>query len=103
MGLEEGCSKGVIFQVRLNGQTHFEIFTDTFEWKEGAISLAAFAGQPLLLELVTDSAADTGCDWAHWADLHITAVPNPDANLDGQINVLDLIVVASSFTERPAQ
>ena len=77
MGLEEGCSKGVIFQVRLNGQTHFEIFTDTFEWKEGAISLAAFAGQPLLLELVTDPAADTGCDWAHWADLHITAVAQP--------------------------
>ncbi len=101
MGLEEGCSKGVIFQVRLNGQTHFETFTDTFEWKEGTISLATFAGQPLLLELVTDPAADTGCDWAHWADLHITATPNPDANLDGRINVLDLIVVASSFNEQP--
>ena len=101
MGLEEGCSKGVIFQVRLNGQTHFETFTDTFEWKEGTISLAAFASQPLLLELVTDPAADTGCDWAHWADLHITAAPNPDVNLDGRINVLDLIVVASSFGEQP--
>ena len=101
MGLEEGCSKGVIFQVRLNGQTHFETFTDTFEWKEGTISLAAFAGQPLLLELVTNPAADTGCDWAHWADLLITAAPNPDANLDGRINVLDLITVAHSLGQQP--
>ena len=101
MGLEEGCSKGVIFQVRLNGQTHFETSTDTFEWKEGTISLTAFTGQPLLLELVTDPAAGTGCDWAHWADLRITAALNPDANLDGRINVLDLILVASSFGEQP--
>ena len=57
------------------------------------------------MELVTDPAqesiAGANCDWAHWADLHITASPNPDANLDGRINVLDLIVVASSFNERP--
>ena len=100
-GLEAGCSEGVLFQVRINGQTHSEIFTDTFEWKEGNISLSAFAGQPLLLELVTDPSGSSNCDWAHWADLRITAVPNPDANLDGEINVLDLIVVASSFNEQP--
>ena len=33
------------------------------------------------------------------ADLRIIA--NPDANLDGRINILDLIVVANSFGERP--
>ncbi len=99
VGLEEGCSKGVLFEVRLNGQVYSEIFKDTFEWTDGSISLAAFAGQPLLLELVTTGG--TGCDWAYWADLHITAAPNPDANLDGRINVLDLIVVASSFGEQP--
>ena len=100
-GLEEGCSEGVLFQVRLNGQPHSEIFTDTFEWKEGNISLSAFAGQPVLLELVTDPSGSSNCDWAHWADLHIIAAPNPDANLDGQINVLDLIVVAQHFDEQP--
>ena len=104
-GVKEGCSRGVLFQVWLNGQPYSEIFTDTFDWKEGSISLSAFAGQPLLLELVTDPAEelDSGadCDWAHWADLLITAEPNPDANLDGRINVLDLIVVASSFNEQP--
>ncbi len=103
--LQEGCSKGVLFQVRLNGQPYFETFKDTFDWTDGSISLSAFAGQPLLLELVTDPAdsgsAGANCDWASWTDLHIIAAPNPDANLDGQINILDLILVASSFGEEP--
>ena len=58
----------------------------------------------MLLELVTDPAqegsAGANCDWAQWADLHITATPNPDANLDGQVNVLDLITVAQSLGEQ---
>ena len=101
VGLPEGCSDGFVFQVLLNGQTYFEVSKDTFDWTNGSISLSAFAGQPLLLELVTDPAGDTACDWAHWADLLITAAPTPDANLDGRINILDLIVVASSFGEQP--
>ena len=102
-GLVEGCSNGVLFQVRLNGQVHSEIFKDTFDWTDDSISLSQFAGQPLLLELVTDPAEESGaiCDWAFWADLHITADPNPDANLDGRVNILDLIVVAQSFGEQP--
>ena len=99
------CSEGVVFQVRLNGQTYFDTFKDTLDWTDDSISLSQFAGQPLLLELVTDPAeagsAGPDCDHAHWADLHITAAPNPDANLDGEINVLDLILVASSFGEEP--
>ncbi len=99
------CSKGVVFQVRLNGQTYFDTFKDTFDWTEGSISLSQFAGQSVLLELVTDPAEEGGaganCDSAHWTDLHITAAPNPDANLDGRINILDLILVASSFGEQP--
>ena len=105
MGLREGCSKGVLFQIRLNGQTYFEAFRDAFNWTDGSISLSEFAGQPLLLELVTDPAeegsAGANCDRAHWADLHITTGLNPDANLDGQVNILDLIVVAGSFGEQP--
>ena len=105
VGLNEGCSKGVLFQIRLNGQTYFEAFKDTFDWTDGSISLSEFTSQPVLLELVTDPAQEgsggSDCDWVFWADLHITASPNPDANLDGRINVLDLIVVASSFNEQP--
>ena len=105
VGLHEGCSKGVLFQIRLNGQTYFEAFKDTFDWTDGSISLSAFAGQPVLLELVTDPAqedeAGADCDWAFWADLHITASPNPDANLDGRVNILDLITVAHSLGQQP--
>ena len=105
MGLHEGCSKGVVFEVRLNGQPYFEIFKDTFDWTDDSISLSAFAGQPLLLELATDPAQEgsggSNCDWAFWADLYITAAPNPDTNLDGRINVLDLILVAQHFNEQP--
>ena len=105
VGLNEGCSKGILFQIRLNGQTYFEAFKDTFDWTDSSISLSAFAGQPVLLELVTDPAEEAGggsdCDWAFWADLHITAAPNPDANLDGRVNVLDLITVAQSLGQQP--
>ena len=102
-GLYEGCSDGVVFQVRLNGQAHLKFFKDTFDWTDGSISLSQFAGQPLLLELVTDPGQEgsNSCDWAFWADLHITAAPNPDANLDGQINILDLITVAQSLGQQP--
>ena len=104
-GIQGVVSQGVVFEVRLNGQTYFEIFKTTFDWTDDNISLSQFAGQPVLLELVTDPAqegsAGSTCDQAHWADLHITAVPNPDANLDGRVNVLDLILIASSFGEQP--
>ena len=105
MGLHEGCSKGVLFQIRLNGQPYFEAFKDTFDWTDDSISLSAFAGQSVLLELVTDPAHEAGagadCDSAFWGDLRINAAPNPDTNLDGRINVLDLIVVAQHFNEQP--
>ena len=43
---------------------------DTFDWTDGSLSLAAFAGQPVLLELVTDPGQYDGSgadyDWAHW-------------------------------------
>ncbi len=101
MGLHEGCSNGVLFQARLNGQTYFETFKDTFDWTDSSISLSQFAGQPLLLELVTDPGGNTDCDWAFWGDLHITAAPNPDSNLDGRVNILDLITVAQSLGQQP--
>ena len=95
------CSNGVLFQGLLNGQNRFEHLIESPNWVDAHLSLSEFAGQTVLLELVTDPNGSNSCDWAHWADLHITAAPNPDANLDGQINVLDLILVASSFGEQP--
>ena len=105
MGLTEGCSQGVTFRVLLNGEARFEYFKNTFDWTEGGVSLGDFSGKPVLLELVTDPAQSglygANCDRSSWGDLLITAAPNPDANHDGQINVLDLIVVASSLGEQP--
>ena len=93
------CTTGVKFQVVVNGQTQFEHATSLVGETDAQLSLSEFAGETVLLELVTDPDGNAGCDGSDWADLFITTGLNPDANLDGQINVLDLILVASSLGE----
>jgi len=78
MGLQDGGSDsvffdGVFFKVLVNGETQFEHFSDTFRWENTNISLSEFAGETVLLELLTDSSETSNYDWAHWADLFITA------------------------------
>ena len=54
--------------------------------------------------MITDPNGSNSCDWAHWADLLITAEepePNGDVNQDGIVNVLDMIVVAQNFGQEP--
>ena len=105
MVLQEGCSNGVLFQVLLNGQKRFEHLIESPNWVDAELSLAEFAGQTVLLELITDPADSrywgANCDWAHWVDPRIIAEPNGDVNQDGTVNVLDLILVASNFGEQP--
>ena len=96
-----GCSTGIKFQVRLNGQTRFEHATSLLGWTDAKLSLSEFAGETVLLELVTDPDGSAGCDRSAWADLFITTGLNPDANIDGEINVLDLIIVAGSLGQEP--
>ena len=99
MGLQEGCSQGVTFRVLLNGETRFDYFKNTFDWTDGSVSLGDFAGQPLLLELVTDPAQSgsggANCDWASWGDPLITFYA--DANADGVIDVFDLVIVSKQL------
>ena len=98
------CSNGVLFQVLLNGQSRFEHLIESPDWIGADLSLFEFAGQTVLLELVTDPNGSNSCDWAHWADLLITAEesePNGDVNQDGIVNVLDMIFVAQSFGQKP--
>ena len=98
------CSDGVLFQVLLNGQKRFEHLIEVADWVDMALPLSEFAGQPVLLELVTDPNGSNSCDWAHWADLLITAEEsesNGDVNQDGIINVLDMIFVAQNFGQEP--
>ena len=104
MGLQKGCSDGVFFKVLVNGETQFERFADTFKWEDANISLSRYEGETMLLELVTDSGETVSCDWAHWADLFITAKgveSSGDVNQDGTINILDVILVAQNLGQKP--
>ena len=57
----------------------------------------------MLLELITDPGENYNCDWAHWADLLITAEgvkSSGDVNQDGIVNVLDIILVAQNLGQK---
>ncbi len=74
MGLpDKNCSlDGLFFKVFINGVQRFEHFAfNTPGWRDAQVSLSDFAGETVLLELVTDSVESATCDWAHWADLRI--------------------------------
>ena len=106
MGLldENARSDGVSFQVLLNGQNRFERFTKDPGWTDAEISLSEHAGEPVLLELVTDSGGSDNWDWAHWADLFITAgevKSSEDVNQDGIINILDIVLVGQNLGQKP--
>ena len=106
MGLPDtSCSiDGLFFKVLLNGQVRFKHFAfNEPGWVDGRISLSEFAGETVLLELVTDSGETISCDWAHWADLFITAKgveSSGDVNQDGIVNVLDIILVAQNLGQK---
>ena len=106
MGLlsENADSDGVSFAVLLNGQNLFERFTKAPGWTDAQILLSEYAGETVLLELVTDSGQKNDWDQAHWADLFITAEgvePSGDVNQDGTVNILDIILVAQSLGQKP--
>lgn len=108
MGLPDtSCSiDGVFFKVILNGQVRFEhLGFNEPGWVDRSISLSEFAGETVLLELVTDSGETVSCDWAHWADLFITAEgsePYGDVNQDGTVNILDLVLVGQNLGRNPS-
>ena len=108
MGLpDEKCSiDGVVFKVLLNGQNRFErLGFNEPGWVDMRIPLTEFAGETVLLELVTDSGETVSCDWAHWADLFITAKgveSSGDVNQDGIVNILDIILVAQNLGQKPS-
>ena len=91
-------------KVLLNGQIRFEHFAfNELGWVDAHISLSEFAGETVLLELVTDSGETVSCDWAHWADLLITAKgveSSGDINQDGTINILDLVLVGQNLGKK---
>lgn len=104
MGLQDGCSDGVFFKVLVNGETQSGHFADTFRWEDANISFSEFAGETVLLELMTDSGETSFCDWAHWGDLFIAAKgveSSADVNQDGVVNALDIILIAENLGQKP--
>ena len=104
MRLTNPCTTGVKFQVIVNGETQFEHATSLVGWTDAQLSLSEFADETVLLELITDPDGLAGCDGADWGNLLITVAESAlagDVNSDGQVNVLDLILVASSFGQKP--
>ena len=106
MGLldEEARSDGVTFEVLLNGQKRFERFIKTPGWTNEQIPLSEFAGETVLLELVTHSGGSDSYDWAHWADLFIIAKGvelKGDVNQDGTVNILDIVLVGQNLGQNP--
>ncbi len=102
---EESQSDGVTFEVLLNGQKRFGHFKEAPGWADSHILLSEFAGEVVLLELVTDPGENNNSDWAHWADLFITAEgvePYGDVNQDGTVNILDLVIVGQNLGQKPA-
>ena len=100
------CSiDGVFCRVLLNGQSRFEhLAFNEPGWVDGRIPLSEFAGETVLLELVTDSGETVSCDWAHWADMFITAKgiePNGDVNQDGIVNLFDIVLVGQNLGQKP--
>jgi len=74
-GMGDGClsDTGVQFSVRINGVTYWTLFQQApVGWIPSGLDLTNWQGQNVLLQLVTDSVGDNGCDWAWWADLTIS-------------------------------
>ncbi len=68
----EGKSNGVRFSVEVNGKPVWNRTVNAGEgWIPFEVSLAPWAGQTVLLYLVTDSLGDYGWDWAHWGEVRI--------------------------------
>jgi len=62
----------VAFEVQVNGQPVWDLpMPHPDGWKEGVVDLKPWAGQTVLLSLVTDSMGSNICDWAQWGDIRL--------------------------------
>jgi hypothetical protein len=62
----------VAFEVQVNGQPVWDLpMPHPDGWKAGVVDLKPWAGQTVLLSLVTDSMGSNICDWAQWGDIRL--------------------------------
>lgn len=68
----EGKTTGVRFYVEVNGAVLWSRDLQGGEgWIPFEVSLHRWAGEPILLRLVTDSLGDFGWDWAYWGEVRL--------------------------------
>ena len=78
VGIRDGSrSTGVLFVVEVNGLEVARRRAVPGEREPLEADLSPWAGKPVVLSLVTDSAGPYNFDWAHWADPRIEAKPQP--------------------------
>ncbi len=76
VGLRNGSkSEGCGFRVTVNGQTVAYRKMLPGQWEAMSADLSAWAGQPILLSLVTDSEGGFDFDWAAWGEPRLVALP----------------------------
>jgi len=68
---DNSCSDGVIFIVEVNGREVARRRMMPGKWEPISVDLAAWAGKPVVLALVTDSDGPFTCDWAAWGEPRI--------------------------------
>lgn len=75
VGVAGGKSTGVVFRVEVNGRELARRRMLSEPWEEITADLAPWAGQPVVLALMTDSDGPFSYDWAHWAEPRIDPKP----------------------------
>ena len=72
IGVRDGSqSTGVRFLVEVNGQEVARRRMLPGKWESIEVDLSRWAGQPVVLGLVTDSDGPFSYDWAHWGEPRI--------------------------------
>ena len=100
-GLSDGAapsSQGVLMSVRVNGTVLWQRNVNLpAQWEYGAVDLSGWAGQNVLLELISDSLGQNSAHWTSWGELAIEGdQPGSCAtSLDSQA---DILAVAGGIT-----
>ncbi len=69
IGIRDGStSSGVAFVVTANGQEIGRELMLPGGWRDLTCDLSPWAGKPVVVSVITDSAGGYECDWAIWAD-----------------------------------
>jgi len=67
-GVVDG-GESVVFLVLVNGEPLWQqAVPHPAGWQQAELDLGRWAGQPVLLGLVTDADGSNNCDWAHWGE-----------------------------------